>query len=147
MKKTILQILFFFCFFSFSLSLTAEDNSLEKLLNKNKVTLEDIAIPLAQEIGIYNNGNSVPEAIAALKRNYPKLKSIKENTQLRYRDIALICMQTNKLRGGIMYSFFENKRYAFRELVYLGAIDNNIDPMKKITGQEAYDLFIEVSSL
>jgi hypothetical protein len=56
-------------------------------------------------------------------------------------------MQIYELKGGFFYSIFQNRHYSFRELQYLNIIPDTLDPMKKISGKETYNLLIQTSKL
>ena len=66
---------------------------------------------------------------------------------LCYNDISLLVMQLFNIQGGLFYSIFQNKHYSFRELQFLGIISEDIDPVKKISGKQAVELFKKASKL
>ncbi|WP_010253988.1 hypothetical protein [Treponema primitia] len=51
-------------------------------------------------------------------------------------DLSLLLMKSFELKGGIMYSFFPNPRYAYRELRYRRCIPDSSDPIAKVTGEQ-----------
>lgn len=83
------------------------------------------------------------EPVQELIKAFPNLAKIKQNKPLCYQDVAFIAMQSIGIRGGIFYSLFKTKHYAFKELQYLEIIDKNIDPNKKISGNEALNIITE----
>lgn len=134
-------LVFFFCFtFVFS-----NNASLDSLKNKNYITFEDIALPLVTELRLSEASTSTSDAISILLTNFPKLKNISHDSYLCYDDISLIAMQIWDLSGGFFYSILQNKHYSFRELQYKGFISNDIDPMKQISGKEAFNLLFAIS--
>jgi hypothetical protein len=48
---------------------------------------------------------------------------------------ALLLMKAFDLRGGLMYRFFPNARYAYRELVYRQIIQGQADPSMPLSGE------------
>jgi len=51
-----------------------------------------------------------------------------------YQDLALLFMGIYNLKGGIMYSKYKNKRYAFKEMTYYGVFDNSVNPTDYVSG-------------
>ena len=51
------------------------------------------------------------------------------------KNAAFIIMQAFGMKGGIMYSLFNNPRYAYREMVYKKIITGHSDQNMKVTGQ------------
>ena len=45
------------------------------------------------------------------------------------------------MKGGLFYKLTKAPRYAFKELKALGFLDKEADPWKKISGQDAVNLF------
>ena len=98
------------------------------------------------ENGFVKEGTSVEDANNILIKLFPSLKLISQKKHLQYNDIALICMQLYQLEGGLFYSITENRHYSFRELQYKGLISQDIDPMKKISGKQTYELLLKASN-
>ena len=51
------------------------------------------------------------------------------------RDTAFLIMQAFGFKGGIMYSIFENPRYAYREMLHRRIIQGRADPAMTVSGQ------------
>ena len=145
MKHNFRYITFFFVFFFCFTLIFSNNASLDSIKNKNYITFEDIALPLVTELKLSGPNTSSTDAISILVTNFPKLKNIKHSSYLRYDDISLIIMQIYDFSGGFFYSILQNKHYSFRELQYKGLISTDIDPMKQISGKEAYNLLFAVS--
>jgi hypothetical protein len=52
----------------------------------------------------------------------------------RLQDLAFLVMNVFDLKGGIMYSLFHNRRYAYREMVYLKLIQGRAGPDSAVSG-------------
>ena len=50
------------------------------------------------------------------------------------QDTSFLIMKAFNLKGGVMYSLFENPRYAYREMVYRKLILGRADAAMKVTG-------------
>ncbi len=48
---------------------------------------------------------------------------------------SLLCMKAFDLKGGIMYSIFPNKRYAYREMMYKNFIQGKNESSQTISGE------------
>jgi len=51
------------------------------------------------------------------------------------RDTAFLIMNAFGFKGGVMYSMFQNPRYAYRELIYRKIIQGRSDPAMQVTGK------------
>jgi hypothetical protein len=84
--------------------------------------------------------NALPaggDAFAAAKGNdwLPGgAKTISADSPISLGGLSLLIMKAFDLKGGILYSFFPNPRYACRELVYLQIIQGKTDPGGSVDG-------------
>jgi hypothetical protein len=53
-------------------------------------------------------------------------------------------MKAYDARGGVMYSLFQNTRYACREIAYWDWLDENVSPYRTLSGDEAVDLLSQM---
>lgn len=147
MKKSIKKLFaFFVILFAFS-NLFGNDNSLASIKTLNKIKFEDIALRIALDQSIVKEGTTSQAAQNKLLAMFPKLRYINQKLYLKYQDVALICMQVYNLQGGFFYTLTENRHYSFRELQFLNIISQDIDPMKRISGKDAYILFTKSAEL
>jgi len=51
-------------------------------------------------------------------------------------DASLLIMNSLELKGGLMYKLFPIKRYAFKEMVFNGLLENAKDGNREISGLE-----------
>ena len=150
MKKSLKVLFLTFVFLSFFGILWGNETQttyLQEINSLNKLRFRDLVLPLALENNLVKQGTSVEDANNILIKLYPKLKLISQKKYLQYNDIALVCMQIYQLEGGLVYSITENRHYSFRELQYKGLISDDIDPMKKISGKQTYELLLKASKL
>lgn len=150
MKKSLKVLFLTFVFLSFFGILWGNEPKttyLQEINSLNKLRFRDLVLPLALENNLVKQGTSVEDANNILIKLYPKLKLISQKKYLQYNDIALVCMQIYQLEGGLFYSITENRHYSFRELQYKGLISDDIDPMKKISGKQTYELLLKASKL
>lgn len=144
--KVLFLVFVFLSIFGFLWGNETKTSYLEEITSLNKLKFRDLVLPLALENGFVKEGTSVEDANNILIKLFPSLKLISQKKHLQYNDIALICMQLYKLEGGLFYSITENRHYSFRELQYKGLISQDIDPMKKISGKQTYELLLKASN-
>jgi len=53
---------------------------------------------------------------------------------LTLKETAFLIMKAFKIKGGIMYSLFNNPRYAYREMIYRKLISGHMDGAMKVYG-------------
>ena len=54
----------------------------------------------------------------------------------RLDGISLLLMSSFNIKGGILYSIFQNPHYAYRELIYLNIIQGRTDPHMAVSGSQ-----------
>jgi hypothetical protein len=59
----------------------------------------------------------------------------KADSPISLGEVSLLIMKAFAVKGGILYSFFPNSRYACRELVYLRIIQGRTDPGERLDGE------------
>jgi hypothetical protein len=55
-------------------------------------------------------------------------------------EYAFLLMKAFDVRGGIMYRLFPGPRYACRELAFLGLLEGNTAPNRRLAGEEAVQI-------
>jgi len=63
-------------------------------------------------------------------------KGVTPDSPARLDSIALLCMHSFGIKGGLMYTITGKPRYAYRELAYRGVIQGRVDPMMKVSGEK-----------
>ncbi|MDR0503793.1 MAG: hypothetical protein LBH16_10795 [Treponema sp.] len=135
--------LFIFVTLTASVSLCAPDllnaqtaGEIETLIKTKTVTYAQAArfvLEAADVSGSYDR--SSPEQafrFAAGKKWLPARVSSSENINLR--QAALLIMRAFDVKGGPQYTLFKTANYAFREMVYLDIIHDNVNPGMSVSG-------------
>ena len=60
----------------------------------------------------------------------------KPKDRARLDSVSVVIMKSFKLKGGIMYTFSKNPRYAYRELLYRNVINGRVDPRMRVSGEQ-----------
>lgn len=63
------------------------------------------------------------------------------SSSLNLKEYSALCVKAAGMKGGLFYKLTKAPRYAFKELKALGFLDKEADPWKKISGQDAVNLF------
>lgn len=108
----------------------AEDT--ERLLAQPAVRWGDAAVWVFAACGL-NYSESDAVFYAAKYKAMPASKTPDDGADLA--GISLLIMRLYKLRGGLFYGFFPNRRYAFRELLYRGVLNYEDDPDDIVSGE------------
>lgn len=67
-----------------------------------------------------------------------------ESDPVRLDEFSLLVMKAFGMNGGIMYSLFPVKRYAFRELVSIGAVSTTETGSRLVSGDEVIRIMAKV---
>ncbi|MDR2510428.1 MAG: hypothetical protein LBC77_07285 [Spirochaetaceae bacterium] len=124
-----LPVWFFAAFFTFSGTLCAQNGA-------ESAYTEAVRWPDASRAVFAAAGNSrysLQDAAfyVVLYKMMPSGKEITGNADLA--GIALLIMRAFEIRGGIFYTLFKNRRYAFREMLYRGVFDIDDDPRDSVS--------------
>ncbi len=140
MKKSFFVSLFFILFVSILTrgpSLYAQSNELiDKLLAEEVATFGETAVLVLSGAGLIGDSSSEGEAISYIRDKNWGFKEIKADSPVTAGALSLLIMQAFDIPGGIFYSLFHGKRYAYREMVYLGLITKRGGPYRKLSGEE-----------
>ena len=77
----------------------------------------DAAFAKAIELGVANSASS-------------------PDSPVRVDELSFMLMKSLSLKGGLLYSIFPGKRYAYRELVFHKAVNGSGGPGRLVTGEE-----------
>lgn len=76
------------------------------------------------------------EAFSVLAEKKLFAGSEKSDEKITLSKACYLVARASNMKGGIFYSIFGSKRYAFREFKALKIIPDKADPMQKVSGQE-----------
>ncbi|HCM27500.1 MAG: hypothetical protein A2Z99_07820 [Treponema sp. GWB1_62_6] len=121
--------------FLVSVSVSAQSNEfIDGLLETPAVTLGQVSYLVL--VASDNLGEDADEA-----RAFEQLESLgwapsggKAGDPVTLAAFSSVLMQAFGLKGGLMYSFFPNRRYAYRELASLQVIQGRSDPGDRVDG-------------
>ena len=73
--------------------------------------------------------------------------SATESKSISLKEYAFLLMQAFKVRGGAMYRMYPCPRYAYRDLRYLGLIQDSIDPDSAVSGRMMLQLLGQIDTV
>jgi hypothetical protein len=104
---------------------------LETILDSGELTFSQAASFVLNAADVSYSG----DAFAAARENGWLPAQAESGGAIRLGELSLLIMKSFGLRGGVMYGFFPNSRYACRELVYLQIIQGRNDPGAPVDGR------------
>jgi len=81
-------------------------------------------------------GATTSEAFELARQKGWLPKSVSPESKLSLASFSLLAMRSLKMRGGVGWTLFHSKRYAYRELVALGIANASGGPSRIISGEE-----------
>ncbi len=139
MKKMLAAIVFAMAF-----SVAASAQSVEKiteLIDSQETTFGQasyLALSYAEKI---DEDASYQDALqAAVELGWVK-DGAKAGSAISLKEFSALCVKAAGMKGGLFYKLTKAPRYAYKELKALGFLDKEADPWKKISGQDAVNLF------
>jgi hypothetical protein len=118
-------------------SLCAQSNqTVDRLLDEKPAVFGDAAYVILSAVGFVPETASGEDATAAVtdKKLLPKTPSSTEPVTLG--QVCFLIMETQGLKGGLLYRLFPGPRYATRELASRGLLKGYTHPNRVVTGEE-----------
>ena len=125
-------------------SVTAFSQSSEQfasILKSENVTYAQLAYLPAVQAQLISDDDSPEKAFEALSQNGYFSSTASANDEARLDEACLLYAKLLNLKGGLFYSLFHSKRYAFKELKAKNILPRESDPAMKISGRDSIDLF------
>jgi hypothetical protein len=118
-------------------SLCAQSNqTIDRLLEEKPATFGDAAYVILSAVGLVAENATGEEATAAVaqKKLLPMIPSPTQPVTLG--QVCFLIMQTQKMKGGLLYSLFPGPHYATRELASQGLLKGYTHPNRVVSGEE-----------
>ena len=109
---------------------------IDRLLEEKQATLGNTVYLVFLAAEIAADDWSVDRAIQELHSRNWGFDDADADTVVDLGSISFLLMRTFGMKGGIMYSLFPGKRYAARELAFLGFVPGYASPGRVLEGQE-----------
>jgi len=117
--------------------LTAQSTAdeIENLLNSSVITYAQAARFTLEAAGVFATNDQIEAFNYALQLGWLP-RDISPEYPARLNNISLLLMYSFNMKGGIMYSIFENAHYAYRELRFLNVIIGRTVPLMTVSGEQ-----------
>lgn len=145
MKKIVFLLLVVFLEVSFSFSQSAD--AVTEMINTRNTTYGQSAYFVATALELISETATQDEAITALVNAAIINQPANVQKPIPLNEFSSLCMKAWKIKGGVFYSLFKSKRYAFRELKALGMISISADPSQTIKGRDALKVITQCIDL
>ncbi len=118
-------------------SLCAQSNqTVDRLLDEKPAVFGDAAYVILTAVGFVPDTATGEEAAAAVadKKLLPKTPAATAPVTLG--QVCFLIMETQGLKGGLLYRMFPGPRYATRELASMGLLKGYTHPNRVVSGEE-----------
>jgi hypothetical protein len=118
-------------------SLVAQSNqTIDRLLDEKPATFGDAAYLILSAAGVVPEGSSSEEATAAVAQRKLLGKTPPPTAPATLGQVCFLIMETQGIKGGLLYSLFPGPRYATREFASLGLLKGYTHPYRVVSGEE-----------
>mgnify|MGYP007069844441 CR=1 FL=1 len=138
MKKVLLllaQVLLSFAMFPQS------SEQISAILKSEKATVAQVSYLPAVYSSLIQDNDGEAKAFDELKSKGLVPNEVSAEAEATLSDVAYIYTKALGIKGGIFYSLFPSKRYAYKELKARGLFPSNADPSMKVSGRDSIDIF------
>ena len=146
MKKSLLLSCLIALFASFPF-FSQSSEQISAILKSEKATCAQVSYLAAVYANKISDSDSDSQAFDALKSEGYFSDEASADSEVTLAEAAFVYAKALNLKGGLFYSLFKNKRYAYKELKAQGVLPSNSDPSMKISGRDSLDLFNACLSL
>lgn len=135
MQKVIVALM---ALFVVALPLEAQSNTvIDALLGAREAAFGDAVYLVLSAAKIIPEKATPNDAVWALQAKNMGVAGRSAKEPITLGEYAFLLMKAFKVRGGIMYRLFPGPRYACRELAFLGLLEGNTAPRRRLGGEEA----------
>ena len=135
MQKVIVALM---ALFVVALPLEAQSNTvIDALLGSREAAFGDAVYLVLSAAKIVPEKATPNDAVWALQAKNMGIAGRSAKEPITLGEYAFLLMKAFDVRGGIMYRLFPGPRYACRELAFLGLLEGNMVPRRRLGGEEA----------
>jgi hypothetical protein len=118
-------------------TLHAQSNqAVDRLLDEKPASFGDAAYVILSAVGFVNENATGDEATAAVTERKLLPKTPAATDPVTLGQVCFLIMETQGLKGGLLYRLFPGPRYATRELAAQGLLKGYTHPGRVVTGEE-----------
>jgi len=118
-------------------SLCAQSNqTVDRLLDEKPAVFGDAAYVILSAVGFVSEDSTGEDATAAVADRKLLQKTPSATEAVTLGQVCFLIMQTQGIKGGLLYRLFPGPRYATRELASLGLLKGYTHPNRVVSGEE-----------
>jgi hypothetical protein len=131
-----------FLFFAGGLMFAQSAGEMDDLLSSQEVDWADACRWVYAAAGVFPFETSTPEIVvyALVKKHIPQNAGLGDNQYIDMKGFSKLVLDAYRIKGGIMYRLFRTRRYAYRELIYLGLLRYDDDPSDIVSGARIFEI-------
>jgi hypothetical protein len=138
-EKNVLTLFFVICYLFFGKNFLSAQTAerIERLLQQDRVSYRDAALLVLEASGRLDaeKQTSADDAFSfAVEREWLP-KNAQANSDASLDGLSLLVIQAFEIKGGALFSLFQNPHYAYRAMVYRGIIQGRADPQMPVSGE------------
>lgn len=142
MEKTMKKSLFFIAAVLLSFTAAAQSSeTLSQIIQSEHSTCGQMAYLYCVYSELIPETATFEEAFSVFQKNFPIKKRLESSSPVTLSDLSLTCAKLSGLKGGLFYSIFKNRRYAFKELQAKGILPADADPSDNPSGRNLIAVF------
>lgn len=125
-----------------SVSVFAQSSEqISEIIKSEKATCAQISYLPALYANQISESDSAEQAFKSFQDKGLFDSSVSADAQVNLAQASYVYMQALGIKGGLFYSIFKSKRYAYKELKVRGILPNESDPSMRLSGRDSIDLF------
>ena len=138
MQKVVVVLM---ALFAAVLPLDAQSNTvIDALLDADPAAFGDAAYLVLSAAKVIPEKATPKDAVWTLQAGDWGIAGRSAKEPITVGEYAFLLVQAFAVRGGIMYRAFPGPRYACRELAFLGLLEGNTAPNRRLAGEEAVQI-------
>ena len=114
---------------------------LSEILKSPSVTAAQASYLAAVYANAIGDEDDASQAFEAMQKEGLFSDEVTADSEVNLAQVSYVYMQALGLKGGLFYTLFPSKRYAFKELKAKGILPKEADPSMKISGRDSIDIF------
>lgn len=148
MQKTKVFFILAAAMLIFTASIYAQSNEIvDNLLLAQEAGFGEAVYMITVGSGLADENISEADAVKLVSDKRWNKGNKKVDDKITLGEASFIIMKSLKINGGLMYTLFPSPRYAVRELDYLGLINTEPHPGRKVSGQDFLDILSKAIAL
>lgn len=118
-------------------NLCAQSNqTVDRLLDEKPAVFGDAAYVILSAVGFVSEDSTGEDATAAVADRKLLQKTPSATEPVTLGEVCFLIMETQGIKGGLLYRLFPGPRYATRELASLGLLKGYTHPNRVVSGEE-----------